>query len=265
MSRKVFITESQIRILKEVMDMETINARAEEADKSPTEAQKKAGNYKMGHVIFAGFKITIENAKGSKRYWKDEKGNTGYNLMHNHYGYFSNSLGHDGDHIDVFLGDNQDSAKVYVVDQNMKDGKTFDESKVMLGFDSEKEAKEAYLSNFTKDWKGFRSITGVSKEFFKKWLYDGCKQRKPFADYVDVMKRKINENNAQGEDELTLHADYTDREKKKMAQADKRKQKAVKAAETRKANKLKKQKEEDEAFWAQQREMGGTDLFGNPV
>ena len=35
---------------------------------------------------------------------------------------FLNSLGHDGDHVDVFLGDNQDSDKVYVVDQNKKDG-----------------------------------------------------------------------------------------------------------------------------------------------
>ena len=43
--------------------------------KDPTEKQKKAGNYKMGHVTF-GFqgKISIENAKGSKRYWTDDKG-----------------------------------------------------------------------------------------------------------------------------------------------------------------------------------------------
>jgi hypothetical protein len=61
----------------------------------------------------------------------------------------------------------------------------------MLGFDSKDEAKKAYLSNFNKDWKGFRCITGVTKDFFKKWLYDGKKQRKPFADYIDVSKNKI--------------------------------------------------------------------------
>ena len=191
MSKKIYITESQFQhALNEMTNFE-IAERCKEINENPTEGQKKASNYKMAHVYFSGFKITIENTKGSKRYWKDEKGNEGYTLMKNHYGYFSNSKGHDGDNIDVFLGDNQDSDKIYVVDQNFKDG-TFDESKVMLGFNSKKEAKEAYLSNFSKDWKGFRQITGVTKKVFKKWLYDGKKQRKPFSEYVDIIKKKIN-------------------------------------------------------------------------
>ena len=193
MSKKIIITESQLNILKEQMSNEEIDNRTKDINENPSEAQKKAGNYSMAHVYFSGFKITIENAKGSKRYWTDDKGNKGYNEMKNHYGYFSNSLGHDGDHVDVFLGDNQDSDKVYIVDQNKKDG-SFDESKVMLGFNSKQEAKEAYLSNFTPDWKGFRDITGVTKKVFKKWLYNGRKQQKPFGEYVDIIKKKINES-----------------------------------------------------------------------
>jgi hypothetical protein len=194
MSKKIYISESQFKsYLMEAMSNELIDEKAEEADKNPTKKQKEAGNYRMGHVTFGGFKISIENAKGSKRYWVDDKGNTGFNEMKHHYGYFSNSLGHDGDHVDVFLGDNQDSDKVYVVDQNNKNGE-FDESKVMLGFNSKKEAKEAYLSNFTPDWKGFRNITGVTKKVFKKWLYNGRKQQKPFAEYVEIIKKKLNES-----------------------------------------------------------------------
>lgn len=211
-TKKIYITESQLKTyLQETMSNETIEERTKEVDTNPTEGQKKAGNYKMAHVYFSGFKITIENPKGSKRYWKDENGKEGFNVIKNHYGYFSNSLGHDGDHIDVFLGDNQESDKIYIVDQNNKEGE-FDESKVMLGFDSKKEAKEAYLSNFTPDWKGFRSITGVKKSFFKKWLYDGHKQQKPFADYVDVVKKQLNEAK---EETLTLNGDYSAEEKKK--------------------------------------------------
>ena len=142
MSKKIIITESQFTILKEQMSNKEINNRTKNINTNPTEAQKKAGNYSMAHVYFSGFKITIETAKGGKRYWVDDKGNKGYNVLKNHYGYFSRTLGHDGDHVDVFLGDNQDSSKIYVVDQNKKDG-TFDESKVMLGFNSKKEAKEA--------------------------------------------------------------------------------------------------------------------------
>lgn len=265
MSKKVYITESQLKqYLGEQMSNEIIDERAEEADKNPTEAQKEAGNYKMGHVTFAGFKISIENAKGSKRYWTDDKGNTGYNEMKHHYGYFSRSLGHDGDHVDVFLGDNQDSDKVYVVDQNKKDG-SFDESKVMLGFNSKKEAKEAYLSNFTPDWKGFRSITGVSKNFFKKWLYNGRKQQKPFADYVDVIKKKLNESAGNGisDEPFQLRADYTPEEKALMLKKEKRAAAAKKAAETRKRKKEEKRKAEDERFMQRQRELGWKDLFGN--
>lgn len=259
MGKKIYITESQFNnLLLEQMSNEVIDERAEDINKMPTEGQKKAGNYKMAHITFAGFKITLENAKGSKRYWKDENGKTGYNEMKNHYGYFSNSVGHDGDHVDVFLGDNQESDKIYVVDQNKKDG-TFDESKVMLGFDSKEEAKEAYLSNFTPDWKGFRTITGVSKKLFKKWLYNGRKQQKPFAEYVEVIKKKLTES--QDDDTFVLHGDLTDRERNIQAKKEKKVASARKAAETRKRKKEEKKKAEEDAFWKQQEERGYKGLF----
>jgi hypothetical protein len=36
-------------------------------------------------------------------------------------------------------------------------------------------------------------ITGVSLATFRKWLYRGRKQRQPFADYVEIQKKKLNE------------------------------------------------------------------------
>ena len=190
--KKIYITESQFtNFITEMSDKE-IDEKCENINHFPTNKQKEASNYKMAHIYFSGFKITIENAKGSKRYWKDKNGNDKYTVLKNHYGYFSNSKGKDGDNIDVFLGNNQDSNIIYVIDQKKENG-AFDESKVMLGFNSKKEAKDAYLSNFEKNWKGFKSITGVHKNIFKKWLYDGKKQQKPFAEYIDVLKNKINE------------------------------------------------------------------------
>lgn len=194
MKKKIFITESQFNTLISEMTNMEINTRCENVDLHPTEGQKRAGNYRMGHITFAGFKISIENPKGSKRYWKDENGKEKYTVMKHHYGYFSNSLGHDNDHVDVFLGKNQDCEIIYIVDQKNQYGE-FDESKVMLGFNSIKEAKKAYLSNFSPNWTGFMSITGVDKTTFKKWLYRGRKQQKPFADYINIIKSKINENN----------------------------------------------------------------------
>ena len=62
----------------------------------------------------------------------------------------------------------------------------------MVGFKSIKDAKDAYFNNYSKDWKGFRDITGVDLSIFKKWLYRKHKQRKPFSDYVLIQKHKLN-------------------------------------------------------------------------
>lgn len=187
---KVLVTEGQFRELIREMSKEEIDLKANNTNTSPTDPQKKAGNYKMGHIRVKGFAITIENPKGSKRYYN---GGKKYNVMQNHYGYFSKTKGKDGDQVDVFIGPDTDNfERVYVVDQKINGA--FDESKVMLGFSSKKEAKEAYFSNFEKNWHGFMHITGVSIPTFKKWLYRGRKQRQPFADYVEIQKKKLDEN-----------------------------------------------------------------------
>lgn len=192
--KKLVINESQKRYLMEISSRE-IEERAKDVDLTPTDPQKEAGNYKMAHISVKGMRISIENPKGSKRYYgePDENGNRKYNVMKNHYGYFNITKGKDGDAVDVFIGPNIDNFQnVYAIDQNDKEG-NFDETKVMLGFNSPQEAKSAYLSNYAPGWNGFRTVTGVSLALFKKWLYRGRKQRIPFSDYVEIQKKKINE------------------------------------------------------------------------
>ena len=116
--------------------------------------------------------------------------------------YFKNTEGKDGDHIDVFIGDNPNSKRIFVVDQVNPKTKEFDESKVMLGFDTEDEAKKAYLSNYSKDWKGFKDITYVDVDTFRDWLYDGAKQRKPFGEYSNIRFRSIKDINDRFNEEL---------------------------------------------------------------
>ena len=184
------ITESQYRKLLKEMTAEEITAEAAETNTEPTEKQKEAGNYKKGHVYVKGMKISIEQPKGSIRKGTDGKGKEWKTKMSNHYGYFSRTVGKDGDHVDVFLGPEiDDFDKVFVVDQKVN-GK-FDESKVMLGFKDIESAKQAYLNNYDKDWKGFWKITGVPLEIFKVWLYRGRKQRQPFYQYVLIRKNRL--------------------------------------------------------------------------
>ena len=154
---------------------------------SPTEGQIAAGNYKKGHVVVNGFAITIENPKGSVRSGVDPDGKEWSQKMNHTYGYFDSTLGKDGDAIDVFIGDNPLSEVVYVIDQNDVVTGKFDESKVMFGFDTQADAKRAYMSNYSRGWRGFGSITKVSVLDFKEWLYDGFKQRKPFSEYTTVV------------------------------------------------------------------------------
>lgn len=163
-------------------------AQAEaEVGTEPTEGQKEAGNYKKGHVKIEGFDITIEQPKGSVRSGVDASGKVWSQEMHNTYGYIRGTEGVDGDHIDVFLSDHLDNwnGMVYVVDQVNKDG-SFDEHKVMYGFDSEQEARDAYLSNYEEGWTGLGNITGVTRDEFKKWVDSSHRKTKPFAEYKSV-------------------------------------------------------------------------------
>lgn len=163
-----------------------------ETDTEPTEAQKKSGNYKKGHVKFGGYDYTIENPKGSYRSGVDENGKEWKQKMNDTYGYIRGKFGKDGDHLDMFINDNADldswNGDVYVVDQVNQDG-TFDEHKVMYGYDSLEEAKKAYLSNYEKGWTGLGNITPVSKADFDKWLDKSNRKLKPFADYADITSK----------------------------------------------------------------------------
>lgn len=151
----------------------------------PTEAQKAAGNYKMEHRRVDGYNVSIENPKGSVRRGTGADGKPWETLMHNDYGYIRGTEGVDGDHIDVFLSDTPEEGDVFVVDQVNKDG-SFDEHKVMYGFPSVEDAREAYHSNYEPGWTGLGAITHVSKDEFKKWIGSSKRKTKPFADYKSV-------------------------------------------------------------------------------
>lgn len=163
-----------------------IKSAEAEVDTNPTEGQKKAGNYKMGHVKVDGYDITIENPKGSVRRGTDPSGKAWEQEMHNTYGYIRGTEGVDGDHIDVFLSDDPMAGNVFVVDQVNADG-SFDEHKVMYGFKNEEDARKAYLSNYEDGWQGLGNITLVSKGEFKKWIESSHRKTKPFAEYRGIV------------------------------------------------------------------------------
>lgn len=173
---------------------ERLKSAIAETETEPTEAQKKAGNYKKGHLSFGGYDYTVETPKGVTRSGKDEQGKPWSVTMHDTYGYILGKIGVDGDHIDMFINDAADldtfDGNVYVVDQVNTETGEFDEHKVMYGYPSEEAATEAYLANYSKGWKGLGKVTAVPKATFDKWLESSDRKTKPFAEYAMVQKEQ---------------------------------------------------------------------------
>lgn len=169
-----------------------------EVNTDPTPAQKEAGNYKKGHVQIGTFDVTIEQPVGSVRRGTDADGKEWETTMQNTYGYIRGTEGVDGDHIDVFLSDNIDGwngRRVVIVDQYNPDG-TFDEHKVMLGFNDKADAINAYLANYEEGWDKDRRLVFSSAiiDDFEKWIESSHRKQKPYHEYKIAEKAEIEES-----------------------------------------------------------------------
>jgi hypothetical protein len=108
-----------------------------------------------------GLDIGIEWPKGDTRKYKD-----GFSQkMKADYGYIKNTKDNDGEELDVYVGPNKSSEKVFVIKQ-LKDSGAFDEHKVMLGYDSADEAKKSYLAHMPA--KKLGSLEEMTLAEFKK-------------------------------------------------------------------------------------------------
>ena len=146
----------------------------------PTQAQIEAGNYKKGHIKVHGLDIAVENPRGSERRGTDPDGKEWAHTMTDHYGYIKRTTGADNEQIDTYVGRNPESDQVFIVDQIDQKTDGFDEHKVMMGFNSQEEALQAYSSNFDKGWK-VGPVRAMNKDEFKTWLKDGD-TKKPAGD-----------------------------------------------------------------------------------
>lgn len=200
----VIFDENNAQITNHTKFSLRLKSAIDETETNPSDAQKESGNYKKGHIKFGGYDYTIENPKGSIRSGKDANGKEWKVTMHDTYGYIRGKFGKDGDHLDMFINDKADldnwNGDVFVVDQVNPDG-SFDEHKVMYGYDSMNDAEKAYLANYSKGWQGLGNITGASKDEFDKWLDASNRKLKPFADYAKVkFSLKDNQGNPLNQD-----------------------------------------------------------------
>lgn len=129
----------------------------------PDQESLIAGEYLKGNVQIGELNIAIENPADSIRAGTDPSGKEWQIKMQHHYGYIENTIGADGDEIDVFVKNHLDldPEHAYIIRQLNPDG-TFDEHKIIIGAETEDEAKEIYHSNFETGWQGFGSIERIA-------------------------------------------------------------------------------------------------------
>ena len=201
----------------------TFDQKAHEAATSPlndldfpNNEQKQTGEYQKGHFSIGDLKIAIENPAGSIRSGTDPNGNEWQITMKHHYGFIENTDGADGDEIDVFVKNHlaNDPEYAYIIKQLDSNGQ-FDEQKVIIGAETEEEAKEIYLSNYEKGWQGFGGIKKISMadllkkiqhtwSEFDSWAVDGSYEHIPLDHVITENAPKIHESKISREDPIVV-------------------------------------------------------------
>jgi hypothetical protein len=119
-------------------------------------------------IRFLGHDIVIEREAGEAR----PEGSSQGAVMAFPYGHFPGTRANDGDALDCFVGDAEDSNRVFVIDQINPDTKEFHQPKVFLGFRNGEAVLDAF-NKFYADGRGQQRFGG-GKEYtlkdFGKWL-----------------------------------------------------------------------------------------------
>jgi len=119
----------------------------------------------VGYSYFQSIPIILENKEGTVRSWHNAEG-AGKTFMCYDYGYIPDTMGMDGDEIDVYIGPEEYSSHVFIINQlKAPEFTEVDEWKVMLGFDTADQATEAYMNQYNKA-QFYGECEAVSLELF---------------------------------------------------------------------------------------------------
>lgn len=112
-----------------------------------------------GEVEIQGLRIRVEANAGDVRRWRLPGGGQRVRMLRFAYGEFPDTMGHDGDPVDVYLGPDPSAPFAWVVDQRFPDGR-FDEQKVFLGWPTANSVQEAYALQYDglERWGGVMQI-----------------------------------------------------------------------------------------------------------
>ena len=121
---------------------------------------------------FQGIPITVEHAKGTERTGTSPDGEDWSREMLCDYGYIQEVTPEkgDGECLDVYVGPDEDAPEAFVVEQ-LKENGDFDEFKIILGTESEGEARELYLGHYPEGWdSNIGDVFAVSVKRLKEFV-----------------------------------------------------------------------------------------------
>jgi len=127
--------------------------------------------------LIGGLVILLEYLAGDKRSGIDGQGQPWESVLPAHYGHILDTVGGDGEELDVYIKDADCdwTADVHVIDQlNLATG-NWDEHKCMIGFADAPDAEAAYVDAFS-DGKGrdrLGATCTICSDTFLTWVYGG--------------------------------------------------------------------------------------------
>lgn len=134
----------------------------------PRKRKKLANDPVQEKYSWNGIPIDIEWPSGSVRKYVDSD----YRVqMYCDYGYIRGTDSIDGEEVDVYVGPDKSSKRVFIITQLVTgtwEGKvpgTYDEDKVMLGFSDEEEARHVYILHTSE--RHFGGIDELTLKEFK--------------------------------------------------------------------------------------------------
>jgi len=136
--------------------------------KEPHYNLKKSDPVK-GSITLHGIECSIEWPKGSIRRYKQDGVMKDGKPMQASYGYVPDTITADGEELDVYVGPNRTSKKVYLLLQrptpwDISQNNLDPEEKYMIGFDDIDEARKAFCGSMPS--KFFKNIREVNWEYF---------------------------------------------------------------------------------------------------
>jgi hypothetical protein len=120
-------------------------------------------------MAFQGVPIVIEHPEGSIRSSTDRNGKTWHQPMLFAYGYIDGTHGFDGEEVDCYIGPVALARRAYIIHQTDDKG-VFDEAKVMLGFSSEQDARDAYAAGRPDGDARIGHVDPLPIGMLKRWL-----------------------------------------------------------------------------------------------